>query len=309
MKFVSVTAVLQVIAVLSTTFFALGLFGRQHWTLDLFSHFAAQYAAALLTCAAGFFLLKRKKSAAASLLAGLGIVATMLLSWRPLPPPAGPARLKLASYNVNTSNVRHQDVFEYLTREDPDVLFLMEVNDEWMQTLRPLASRYPHRLIAPRDDNFGLALYSKTPFQGETKEFGVYGIPWTDITLTESAIRIIAVHPLPPSSEENSRLRNEQLFAVANVVRGKPRTIVCGDLNLTPYSRWFPELLRQSGLRSTAPPFSPTWSRHYPLFAIPIDHVLLSWDLTLARRRIGPSLSSDHNALIVEVADTTPPAP
>jgi len=308
MKFASVSGLLQVTALLPAAFFVLGLFGRFHWTLDLFSHFYAQYAAGLLVCALGFFLLRHKKSAAASLLAGLVIVGTILFSSRPLPPPGTP-RLKLLSYNVHTANTRHQDILHFLEFEDADVLFLMEVNEVWMQALRPLESRYPHRLISPREDNFGIALFSKKPFQGEAKEFGIYGIPWADITLTESGLRIVAIHTLPPSGEENSQLRNEQLFETAALVRGKPRTILCGDFNLTPYSRWFPELLRQSGMRSTAPPFSPTWFRHYPLFTIPIDHVLLSPDLTLARRKVGPSLGSDHNALIVEIADAPAASP
>lgn len=309
MKSPSVSGLLQVIAILPATFFLLGLFGRYHWALDLFSHFWAQYAVALLICALGFFLLQQRKSAAAALVAGLAITTAILLTFQPLPRAQGGLRLKLISYNVNTSNTRHRDIMQYLEKENADILFLMEVNDEWVKALHPLEATYPHRLISPREDNFGIALYSKVPFKGETKSFGDFGLPWADVTLSDTGIRLAAIHPLPPSGKENSDLRNEQLFEVATLLRGEERTVLCGDLNLTPYSRWFPELLRQSGLRSTAPPFSPTWARYYPLFTIPIDHVLLSPDLTLASRSIGPSLGSDHNALVVNIAEANRSSP
>lgn len=308
MKFASASGLPQVTALLPALFFVLGFLGRFHWALDLFSHFRAQYAVALLGCALGFFLLRRKKSAAASLLAGLVIIGTIGFSSRPLPPPGRPV-LKLISYNVQTANTRHEEILRFLENENADVLFLMEVNEDWVKALRPLEARYPFRIVSPREDNFGIALFSKRPFQGEVKEFGVYGIPWADITLQDSGVRLTAIHTLPPSSEENSQLRDEQLFETASLLQGNPRTILCGDFNLTPYSPGFSRLLRQSGLRSTAPPFSPTWSRHYPLFTIPIDHVLLSSDLTLSSRRIGPSLGSDHNALIVEIAEAAIASP
>jgi endonuclease/exonuclease/phosphatase (EEP) superfamily protein YafD len=305
MKAPSVSGLLQVIAVLPAAGFVLGLFGRFHWTLDLFSHFRAQYAAALLGCAIGFFVLRQRKSALVSFLAGLLISTTILFSSQSLPPAGKAIPLKVISFNVNTSNTRQEEILQFLQAEDADVLFLMEVNDAWMTALHPLDAGYPYRLTAPREDNFGVAFYSKVPFRGEVKESGLFGVPWTDVVLENSGVRLVAIHPLPPSGEENSRWRNEQLFEIAAMLRGKPRTVLCGDLNLTPYSPWFPELLKKSGLRSTAPPCSPTWMRHYPLFAIPIDHVLLSPDLTLASRKVGPSLGSDHSALVVEIAEAS----
>lgn len=309
MKSPAVSGLLQVIAILPATFFVLGFFGRSYWALDLFSHFHAQYAAALLFCALGFGMLRRWKSALASLLAGLVITTTILLSAHPLPPPGDGPRLKLISYNVNTSNRRGQDVLAFLQKENADVLFLMEVDQAWLKALQPLEALYPYRIASPREDNFGIALLSKTPFQGEAEPFGDYGLPWANVILTGTGIRLVAIHTLPPAGAEYSRQRNQQLTEVAALLKGNPRTVLCGDLNLTPYSRWFPDLLEKSGLRSTAPAYSPTWMRSNPQFAIPIDHVLLSPDLTLASRRVGPSLGSDHIPLIVEIAEAKPPTP
>lgn len=297
-----ISGLLQVAAILPATFFLLGFFGRWHWLLDLFSHFRAQYAAALLLCGLSFLLLRHWKSATASLLAGVVILATFLPLQQTASAAPGAAPLKLISYNVNTANMRHDDVLRFLETENADVIFLMEVNEAWMQGLRPLEARYPHRIVSTREDNFGIALYSKSPFEGGEQTFGDYGLPWADITV--SGLRILAVHPMPPSGAEHSEMRNQQLLEAAAMLKGQSRAILCGDLNLTPYSPWFREILKRGELHNSSPPFSPTWMRHYPLFAIPIDHVLPGPGLTLVSRRVEPALGSDHNALVVEIAET-----
>jgi len=299
-----ISGLLQVAAILPSLFFLLGFFGRRHWVLDLFSHFRAQYAAALLLCGLSFLLLRHWKSATASLFAAIVIAATFLPLQRPLLPAQGVPPLKLISYNVNTANARHGDVLRFLEKENADVIFLMEVNEAWMHSLRPLEALYPHRIVSTREDNFGIALYSKKPFEGGEQSFGNYGLPWADITV--SGVRLLALHPMPPSGEDHSEMRNQHLLEAAARLKGQPRAILCGDLNLTPYSPWFSEILERAELHNASPPFSPTWMRHYPLFAIPIDHVLLGSGLTLVNRRIGPALGSDHNALVVEIAEKQP---
>lgn len=296
------SGLLQVAAILPALFFLLGFLGRQYWLLDLFSHFRAQYAAALLLCGLAFLLLRQGKSAGASLLAGLVVLATFLPLKPAAPAAPGSPRMKLISYNVNTANPRQEDVLRFLETEDADVVFLMEVNEAWMKALRPLEGRYPHRIESTREDNFGIALYSKKPFEGGEQSFGDYELPWADITL--AGWRILAVHPMPPSSAEHSAMRNAQLLEAAALLKGHPRSILCGDLNLTPYSPWFREIQKRGDLQNFSPPFSPTWMRHYPLFAIPIDHVLTGPGLTILSRRVGPALGSDHNALVVGIAET-----
>jgi endonuclease/exonuclease/phosphatase (EEP) superfamily protein YafD len=292
---------------LPAAFFLLGFLGRLHWVLDLFSHFRAQYAASLLLCGLAFLLLRHWKSATVSLLAGVVVLATFLPIQQAFPPDLGVLRLKLISYNVNTANPRHGDVLRFLEAENADVIFLMEVNEAWMQSLRALDGKYPHRLVSTREDNFGMALYSKQPFEGGKQAFGDYGLPWADITV--SGLRLLAVHPMPPSGAEHSEMRNQQLFEAATALKGQPRAILCGDLNLTPYSPWFREILAHGELHNSSPPWSPTWMRHYPLFAIPIDHILLGPGLTLASRRVGPALGSDHNAVVAEIAEKQESAP
>ncbi len=72
----------------------------------------------------------------------------------------------------------------------------------------------------------------------------------------------------------------------------------------TPWSPHFRRLLRDSELRDVARGrgLSPTW---YPTplpLGIPIDHVLVSDEIGVAQREVGPDLGSDHRAVRVELS-------
>lgn len=292
----------QALALLAVVGFVFGLLGRLNWNFDLFSHFRMQYAVILLACGVALVTLRQWRSGAASLVAGLTLAVLAIFPFPRNPPSAAGARtLKLVSFNVNTANPGKQEVLRFLEKEDADLVFLMEVNNAWVASLKPLEARYPHRLAAPRSDNFGAAVYSKHPLSGGgIRYFGEYDLPWVALELPDLGMHIAAVHPLPPG-ETNTLDRNRMLLEVASQLKDKPGAMLCGDLNLTPYSPWFREVLARGGLRNPAPPYSPTWMRH-SLFAIPIDHVLLGPGLTLVSRRIEPPLGSDHNAVVVEIA-------
>lgn len=130
----------------------------------------------------------------------------------------------------------------------------------------------------------------------------------TLVTVNDLSYNLAAAHTSPPTGAANSEARNRQLQGIADELAGRPRTILCGDLNITPFSPWFASLLTRSGLTdpSRGSGFSPTWMRVLPPIAVPIDHILLSPDLTLVSRTVGPSLGSDHSPVIVELAANPP---
>lgn len=184
----------------------------------------------------------------------------------------------------------------------------MEVDDQWVEDLQPLRNIYPFELSFSREDNFGVVLFSKFPFsRQEIVEFSPYAIPAVDVTIEKEVhrYRLYGLHTFPPSSGENANFRNEQLYEAASLLASDTSAhhILMGDLNLTHFSPCFKEVLRKGNLKDTSQGagVSPTWMRKVPLFAIAIDHVLISHGLELSKRRVGPSLGSDHNPLIVEI--------
>ncbi len=288
----------------------LGMAGRWHWALDLFSHFRWQYLAA---CAVAVVWAVWRKQ---RLLLAAAILTLLLNAWLigGLAWPrevnrdqvAAEPPLRVLSMNVLTSNHDVAAVKRAIGASDADVVFLMEVNHRWMDALSSLNERYPHRLALPRDDNFGVALFSKIPWRRqETLWLGEAGVPSVEIEVLYEGreLALIGTHPLPPSGGRASRMRNRQLEMLAeHVMEASVPVLLVGDLNATPWSEGM-RLLTESGhlrFRSLSPPWTPTW-RAGSAFAIPIDHALCTPPLVISRRTVGPDVGSDHRPLLITV--------
>jgi endonuclease/exonuclease/phosphatase (EEP) superfamily protein YafD len=72
--------------------------------------------------------------------------------------------------------------------------------------------------------------------------------------------------------------------------------IVAGDLNATPWSHGFRQLVRLRGLCDSAVGrgVQATWNAHRWVPRIPIDHVVVSPEVRVMDRRVGPDVGSDH---------------
>ena len=80
-----------------------------------------------------------------------------------------------------------------------------------------------------------------------------------------------------------------------------------GDLNTTSWSPFFSDLIEESGLRDSRKGFGiqTTWPDGLFLLRIPIDHCLVSKDISVLDRRVGPSIGSDHFPVTVDLVLTS----
>jgi endonuclease/exonuclease/phosphatase (EEP) superfamily protein YafD len=226
---------------------------------------------------------------------------------------AGTRRLRVVTLNVHTANPRHDLVEAFLRHEDPDVIVLTEVDDRWLTQLAPLTNRWPHSVPAPRDDNFGIALFSRHPLRDARAVYlGEAGVPSieAEVRFESGSVVVVGTHPLPPSGAENSGLRDGQLDQVGEHLAGRsgPR-ILLGDLNTTPWSPVIRRLLTRSGLKDSlrGRGYQPTWPSHFFLFWIPLDHCLVSDEVAVLARHVGPHVGSDHRPVIVDLGLAGPP--
>ena len=216
-------------------------------------------------------------------------------------------RLRLVSLNVHTENQRSDLVLEFLQDADADIILLMEVNEAWMNALQSLRTNYPQVIAKPREDNFGIALFSRLPLtNSEVIELGKAEVPSiaTTISVGGQPVFLLGTHPLPPGSAEYARLRNEQLQEIAALIRRKSMAaIVVGDLNCTPWSPYFTDLLRDSGLKNTSQRrgLFGSWPAWLPLARIPLDHGLVSQTIWIIDKWMGPPVGSDHLPLVLEL--------
>ena len=286
----------------------LGLLGKLHWTLDLLSHFRVQYFQLALLLAGICLWVRRNKCAVALICLAAFNYAFILPLYMGKPPPARaeqpPVRAMLL--NLNTSNGHTEKVLKAIASADPDLVVLEEVTPIWAFKLSNLSETYPHHIIEPRDGRFGIILLSKQPLsQSKVVAIGSAGTPsiLATVHLAQGACTIIATHPAPPLGAEYARHRNNQLAALPELVKAqKHPVLLIGDLNTSPWSPHFTELIRASGLKNSMKGFGfqPTWPSNSPFLRIPLDHVLHSPKITIHNRLIGGDVGSDHFPVIID---------
>lgn len=284
-----------------------GFLGQFSWFLDLFSHFRVQYLIGLAILGSLLLVMRRRKTAAIFL--GLACVNSLLVlplylgDGNTLPESVPSMRAMLLNVNKRLGNAER--VKRVIREANPDILVLEEISSRWMSDLASLTDSHPHRLTRPREDNFGIGLFSKFPLvESEVAYIGSAEVPSILATIStgQTNLRVIATHPPPPSGADYSRRRNEQLNQLPDYAQSSLPLILLGDLNMTPWSYHFRRLLARTGLQDSARGYGvqPTWPNHNPILRIPIDHCLHSSDITVVDRRIGADVSSDHYPLIVD---------
>lgn len=207
--------------------------------------------------------------------------------------------------NVNFTRGDAAKVMDFLRQSSPEILVLEEVNESLISQLSELHETHPHSIIEPREDDFGIALFSKLPLvRGEVVAIGSAGVPSIIATVQagNQTLDLLATHPFPPAGALFSRRRNEQLALLPDWIDATKPFLLLGDLNVTPWSPYFHDLLAKTGLRdsSLGRGVQPSWPDFNPLLRIPIDHVLHSPSIAVHDRFIGPVVGSDHFPVIVD---------
>jgi endonuclease/exonuclease/phosphatase (EEP) superfamily protein YafD len=290
----------------------LGWAARRHWAFDLIAHFPVQLA---LATAAPLLLLagtKRWKTAVFPFVVLLANGARAIPLYVPAHadlPPGTTHRAVLA--NVLSSNQDRARFLELIRTFQPDFFVVLEMNDAWRTALQELEGDYPYAVVQPRDDNFGIGLFSRAPIVRQkvhlARESELPSIIAT-LAFADGELTVIGTHPLPPMGRSLSELRNSQLREMANVVAemSEPK-ILLGDLNITSWSPHFADLLEGANLRDARRGFGiqPSWPDLPWPMRIPIDHTLVSQDIRVADRFVAPPIGSDHRPVVIDFSVTS----
>lgn len=287
----------------------MGFASKFGWLLELTSHFRLQYFFSLVIIAVWLAVLKR--SMAATVCAIFAIVNLTLVLPFYLPRGAtaqeyGTPILRALLLNVNSSNREYDQVLKEITAHDPHLVVLLEVTPTWVDELEPLQRVYPYRLIAPQLDNFGIALLSKLPWKtAHIIEFENTERPSVvaKFQLHGQQLTLLGAHPSPPMTPVMAKQRNQQLQAIARFLRPKAHAVLLlGDLNISPWSYYFKQLLKNANLRNSAYGWGVmhSWPTDFFALQIPIDHCLISEEITIHQRRNGSDVGSDHYPVIVD---------
>jgi len=194
------------------------------WPLDLFTNFHWQYFWMLAVCAvvlAGLPAPHRPTWWQHALIVTFAVanLAVVLPAWVPpghpamsATPPTPSASLKLLSLNVHYRNDQYAKVLAAIRANNADLVLLMEVNAAWLTGLAELDRDYPYRIIAPQEDSFGIALYSRLPLRGSIETSATAGVPFIDayLSIAETNVRFLGIHTLPPVNREYALSRDDQ---------------------------------------------------------------------------------------------------
>lgn len=203
-------------------------------------------------------------------------------------------------------NQDHPRAIKYVQQVQPDILCLSEVNRIWLGEFDQALPSYKYKFN--EGISGGAAIYSRIPieqtFPREGRWFKRYGTRGV-INLAGTKVTLISAHPPAPSSHRKWQDRNAEFGRLASEAddRREPMILI-GDLNSSPWSWYFQDLLKKGRLidSEVGHGLQPTWNalmRLPPM--VPIDHCLTSPEITVASRETGPRVGSDHLPLLVSV--------
>lgn len=286
------------------------LFGR-HQFLELATHFRLQYALGASVCALILIGFQSWKflpvPICCAVLNWVLIFPYYSAATRPTNLPPG-VHLKLMLANVLGTSRDYATLTAVVTQEQPDIVVLQEFTEAWRSNLNNLTTLYPYAKLAPKSGGSGMALFSRYPIEAaDVLELDASGHPALHVRTNVEGIRlsILALHPPTPVRWDKFSNRNLQFARAAPLIKADPEPkLLIGDLNTTMWSPYFSDLVKGSGLRDARLGFGLQASWPMPLPAplrIPIDHCLVSDDISIQGIRIGARTGSDHRPLIVDV--------
>jgi endonuclease/exonuclease/phosphatase (EEP) superfamily protein YafD len=267
------------------------------WWVRVFDFPRPQVAALLALCAAvSAFALDRHHvttwAVLGALLLSLVLQLHRIWPYTPLHPPqaeavagcAEGARLSVLTVNLRASNEGAARFLRVVRETDPDVVFVVEVDHRWAEALAALEDRYPERRVHPRDDAWGLALYSRLPLVDPQLLHLLSGyVPSVRTGLrlpSGGVVTFHGLHPKPPLPGKGTGERDAELLLAGRTVRREGgASVVAGDLNDVAWSDTSRLFQRIGGLldpRIGRGLFA-TWNANLPApLRWPIDHVFFT---------------------------------
>lgn len=280
-----------------------------YWLVGLASHW--QWAYAVVAVVGAALALGLSSGRRLHVLVPLGVVAAAWLHQSPGAKAAAsadssPVRLTVASANLSFQRTDHSALATWLLSDEaPDVIALQEFTESALATVAgpEVRAAFPHRVLVPSTDQFGLGVLSKYPFASDERVDPVDSLATLKLRLVLDVrgrhVSLTAVHPMPPIHAAYARARDASLrLEAGRLANSGIPGILLGDMNDTPWS---------TGLRATAPlrrasGLEPTWPNAWGWFSVlPLDHMLVTPDVKVEEASIGPDLGSDHRPVRVRL--------
>ena len=247
---------------------------------------------------------------APALLVALGCTAFQgwkIYPYTPLAPmeirlaPQADDQLRFLSANVLMENRDYRAVAELIRRHAPDVIFLMETDQAWIDALEPVLDGYATVLSRPQDNRYGVVFATKLEtVEAHLLDLGDVDKPTVYAELKDRqgrVFRFVGLHPPPPVPGQDTDIRDAKIAYAARFARksGVP-VVLMGDFNQAAWSHMAQRFKRIGGYldprlgRGPLPSFDAT----RPLLRFPIDQLYITPDVALVDFARGEKIGSDH---------------
>ena len=246
--------------------------------------------------------------------AGGGVLALTVLLGALVAPRAVPGRqqalsgprLRIAASNLYLGRGDVKAIVELVRDHDVDVLNLVELTDEAAGELdrAGLFELLPHRVFRPMEAGRGSGIASRHPLTVlDLPGPALLEQPSARIELDGAAVEVVAVHPIPPTTDPATW--KAELGGLPAARPDGPIRILAGDFNATLDHAALRALLR-TGYRDAAAQRGAGLRGTWPSAAFPppvtIDHVLIDRRAAVLRYRVLDVPGSDHKAVLAEIA-------
>ena len=296
------------------------LVGTNRWWVRILVFPQVQFTALLILLAVAIpFLFDLRRTPPRLLLGAAGLCIAYqlhyLLPFTPLWPDearsaescAREDRLRVLLLNVGDGNEQAARVLELVRETDPDLFLAVETDASWLRRLEPLKQRLPHVVAAPRDDAWGLTLYSRLPLASPQVRYLVEDyVPSikSGVTLRSGAtVDFYGLHPKPPMMHDTAPGESEVERVGREIgASGRP-AVLAGDLNDVPWGYALGNMLDASGMADprVGVGFDGTYQTGVPLMRWPIDHIFFTPHFALQLFDPLGDVGSDHFPLLADL--------
>jgi endonuclease/exonuclease/phosphatase (EEP) superfamily protein YafD len=275
-------------------------FAPDPFLLMLARAFLWQWSLCALVIAVFAFFTRRWWSGAAASLVALLLAFPPQRTVQPEVTGTGAALVRVAQMNVFQPNDDHTEVLSAAIATNADVISFQEVSPTWAEVLlRGLSERYPYHRLVPGNNCYGIALFSRLPFlRVDVLPLQRRSMLSAEVATPAGPVRLLSVHATSPGSYGHFRERNAQLEELATVVNGSPMPLVLfGDLNTVSWDHALENLCSRTGLREHVHNTDATWPSFAGMALIPLDHILVTRELSVDALDIFGISGSDHRGI------------
>lgn len=216
----------------------------------------------------------------------------------------------LLAINCYFKNKSPDKIAALIEKVDAEHMVLCELTEDILSSCSQVLKRYKSQKIVAVRDGHSLGLFSKREFLSiDVVKLGDEQMPAIFAKAADQndeEFLLGAVHPPPSISSHWHKTRLSYFDDLSTYLNGYPMPkLIMGDFNAVLWGLDFKRFLNKSNLISALlkQRYKMTWPTFFPVFGIPMDHILLSKDISFSGVEVGPHIGSDHLPLMLELND------